>query len=84
VVEGVLVGLVGGLELVLHQVAMAERAPEIAVGIVDLERPTEVIDGLNWRRVEEWGGRGTMVASACEKSGESDRGNGRGSCVATD
>lgn len=46
VIEGALVGLVGGLELILHQVAVAERAPEIAVGIVDLEGATEVIDGL--------------------------------------
>jgi hypothetical protein len=48
VIEGVLVGLIGGLELILHQVAVAERAPEIAVGVVDLERATEVIDGLRW------------------------------------
>jgi hypothetical protein len=85
VIEGVLVGLVGGLELILHQVAVAERAPEIAVGIVDLEGATEEVDGLNvvkWAeggeggRKGEKGGRGG--ASACEKSEGSDRGNGRG------
>ena len=47
-VEGILIGLIGGLELILHQVAVAERAPKVAVGVVDLEGPTEVIDSLTW------------------------------------
>ena len=58
-IEGILVGLIGGLELILHQVAVTEGTPEVAVGIVDLERATEVFDGLeSWEEKRGRGGRG--------------------------
>lgn len=44
--EGVLVGLVGGLKLVLHEKAMAERTPNIAILVVNLNCSVKVIDSL--------------------------------------
>lgn len=69
-----MVGLIGGLELVLHQVAVAERAPEIAVGIVDLQGPTEVFDGLAWAWGEAGGGRGAGGKGKRGRGAEGQRG----------
>lgn len=45
-VERLLVGGIGLLELVLHEVTAAERGPYFAVLGLDLERALEVLDGL--------------------------------------
>ena len=59
-VERLLVGRVGLLELVLHEVAAAERGPYLAVLGLDAERALEVVDGLRSGacvRVQEGKGR---------------------------
>jgi hypothetical protein len=47
--ESVLVRIVGGLKFVLHEKAVTERTPNIAVLVVDLDRSIEVFYGLQVR-----------------------------------
>lgn len=51
-VEGLLIGSVGLLEVVLHEIAVTEGAPDFAVFLPDVERALEEVDGLGCRG--EW------------------------------
>jgi hypothetical protein len=44
--ESVLVSIIGGLEFVLHEKAMTEGTPYIAILVVDLDSSIEVFDSL--------------------------------------
>lgn len=43
--EGVLIGLIGRLEFVLHKEAMAERAPDVTILVINLNCAIEILDG---------------------------------------
>ena len=44
--ESVLIGIISRLEFILHQKAMSEGAPYVAVLVVDQDSPIEILDSL--------------------------------------
>jgi hypothetical protein len=46
IIKGLLISGIGVLEIVLHQIAVAQGAPDVAVFALEAEDALKVVDGL--------------------------------------